>query len=632
MKILVIDLEKEDYSYIEDENLRSKYIGGVGLNTYLLYRNTDRTIDPFDEKNNLFFSSGAFVGTNIPTASRCEATSLSPTGYFGSSNSGGGLGAAIKFCGIDCVWVKGKSRTPVYVKIDGKGVIIRDGSEIWGRDTFETVDILKRKEGKDTEVASIGVAGEKGVRFASIQNGYYHSFGRTGLGAVMGSKNLKALCFNGKEEIKVKDRKRFLKITKTLREKIMSSDSFGYTRRYGSMVVSDVYNRLGILPAYNFRMGSLKNWEATRGRKVFEEKFKERDFACFACPIGCLHWSKVKDGKFSGLETHGLEVTYVLEMGARLGIIDIPEIFSCVELCNRLGMDVISTSSVIAYLIELFEKGMLREADIGFKPAFGGFKNVHTLISMIARREGIGALFGEGLRRTKEHFKGSDDFACEIKGLEMPVRDPRGRFDTWTLGYLTNTRGGDHLRVRTPVDDLRDFERDYEHEPLPLTPDELALVDMPEAIKEKILGNPPSSIHIPGMAKYAEELIVLLNSVGMCIRPPVLRTIGPSLMSEALNVLYGYEMDENMLLTIAERIITMEHLFNFERGLTFKEFSFPERFYKESVDYVGGKRLPLDRERVEAMLRKYFALHGWDDEGKVKEDTTERLGIEIWKN
>ena len=632
MKILVIDLEKEDYSYIEDENLRSKYIGGVGLNSYLLYKHTDRTIDPFDEKNNLFFSSGALVGTNIPTASRCEATALSPTGYFGTSNSGGGLGAAIKFCNIDSLWIKGKASRPIYVKIDEKRVLFRDARDLWGKDTFETVDYLKKREGKDAEVASIGIAGEKGVRFSSIQNGYYHSFGRTGLGAVMGSKMLKAVCFAGKGEIKVKDRKRFVKISKAIRERIMSTDSFGLTRRYGSMAASDVFNNLGLLPAYNFRRGSLEKWESTRGRRFFEERYKERDFACVACPIGCLHWSKVKDGKYAGLETHGLEVTYVLEVGARLGIVEIPEIFVCVELCNRFGMDVISTCSVIGYLIELFEKGMLKQSDIGFKPAFGDFASIHRLITLIGRREGIGKLFGEGVGHVKKDFTGSDAFACEIKHLEMPVRDPRGRFDTWALGYLVNTRGGDHLRIRPPVDDRNDFGRNYDYESFSLTPDQMALVDMPQEIKDDVLGNPPSRIHIPGMTKYAEELLVLLNSFGLCIRPPVLRTVGPSLMAEALNAMYGYEVDEKILMRNAERIVNMEHLFNLDRGLSVQEYRFPERFYTESIDYVGGKRLPLDKGQVDRVVQEYFALRGWDEKAQVKKETIERLGIMPWKN
>ncbi|MBP1735261.1 MAG: aldehyde:ferredoxin oxidoreductase, partial [Deltaproteobacteria bacterium] len=336
MKILTIDLSNERFSYQEDKDLRTDYLGGIALNSYLLYYNTERTISPFDEKNHLFISCGAFAGTTIPTAGRCEATALSPTGYFGTSNSGGGLGAAIKFCGIDGIWIKGKSKRPVYITIDEKGVLFKDGEDLWGKDTFDTVDTLKEQEGKGVEVASIGPAGEKGVTFASIQNGYYHSFGRTGIGAVMGSKMVKAICFKGRAEIPVKDKERYMKVAKKLRDRIMSSDSFGYTRRYGSMVVSDVYNKLGILPGLNYRKGSFENWEETRGRKAFEARYKVKDFACTSCPIGCLHWSRVSDGPFAGLETHGLEVTYALEMGARLNLRDVPEIFACVELCNRL--------------------------------------------------------------------------------------------------------------------------------------------------------------------------------------------------------------------------------------------------------------------------------------------------------
>lgn len=627
MKILVVDLTNRDYSYIEDEGLRDEYLGGLGLNTHLLYHHTHRGIDPFDEGNHLFLSSGAFVGTNIPTAARSEATALSPTGYFGTSSSGGMLGFAMKLSGIDSVWIKGKSERPVYIKVDEKGVVFRDAEALWGRDTFEAVNRIREKEGKHVEMALIGMAGERQVRFASIQNGYYHSFGRTGLGAVMGSKKLKALCFSVKGEIGVKDPKGLAGVVKKMRERIISSDAFGYTRRYGSMVVSDVYNRLGILPGYNFRRGSLEDWESTRGRKFFVEKYKEKDFSCVACPIGCFHWSRVKEGRFAGYETHGLEVTYVLEMGARLGIRDIAEIFQCVELCNRLGMDVISTSAVVAYLIELHEKGMLKEGEIGFHPAFGDFESIYKAISLIGQRAGIGDLFAEGIRHVKKYYKDSEAFACEIKGLEVPVRDPRGRFDTWILGFIINTRGGDHLRVRTPMDDLRDFKRDYRYEPLFLKPHELELLDMPRDLKEKILGNPTGKVSIAHMAKYGEELLTLLNSFGLCIRAPVLRTIGPSIMDEAFHVLYGYQTGEDGLLQRAERIVNLQHLFNLERGLSINEFRLPERFYTESVDYEGGKRLPLDREEVEGVLREYFMLRGWDEQGQVTRETLNRLGI-----
>jgi aldehyde:ferredoxin oxidoreductase len=627
MRILVIDLEAKDYSYVEDESLRSQYIGGSALNTYLLYKNTDRNIDPYDARNSLFFGSGAFVGTTIPTASRCEATALSPSGYFGTSNAGGKTGFAMKLCGIDSIWIKGKSRDPVYAVVDEKGVAFKDASHLWGKDSFETVRILKEEEGTGAEVVSIGQAGERGVRFASIQADYHHSFGRTGLGAIMGSKNLKAICFVGKGDIKVRDKKLLRETAKKMRERILSSDTFGYTRRYGSMVVSDVYNKMGILPGRNYTKGSFDNWEETRGRRFFEEKYKVRDLACVACPIGCLHWSKVKDGEYAGYETCGLEVTFTFEFGAKLDIAAIPEIFQCVELCNRLGMDVISTSSVIAYTIELFEKGFLNEDDIGFRPAFGDFRNIYRLIGLIGRAEGIGELLGQGIRRMSQKFRGAEAFACEVKGVELPVRDPRGRFDTWMLGVLINTRGGDHLRIRTPVDDLKDIERTYKYEPLGLKPTELKLLDMPQAVKDSTLGVPPTRVDIPAMAKYSEEYMVLLNSFGLCIRPPVMRTIGPSILSEAFRAVYGCETDENELLTIAERAVNMAHLFNLERGLTLQEYRYPERFYKESVDYLKGRRLPLDNNEVEDALKRYFALRGWDEKAHVRKETMKRLGI-----
>jgi len=633
MKILVVDLDNHGHSYIEDGTLRAETIGGVGLSTALMYSHTDRRIDAFDRGNHLFFSAGAFVGTSIPTASRCEATAISPsTGYFGTASSGGTIGAALRFCGIDCLWIKGRASSPIYLVVDDKTVFFKDAADLWGKDSYETLDVLKERHGKKAEIACVGPAGERRVRFASIQNGYHHSFGRTGMGAVMGNKQLKAVCFLGSGEITVHDRKRFTEVAAKIRERVVSSETFGYTRRYGSMVVSDVYNRLGMLPARNYREGSLADWDSTRGRRVFEEKYKERNLACFACPIGCMHWSKVKEGPVAGYETKGLEVTFVLEFGAKLGISDIAEVLLCGEACNRYGMDVISASSVVAYAIELFEKGMLTEAELGFSPAFGDFTSILRMIEMIGKREGVGEMLGEGVKRASLHFKGSADFAYEIKGLEMPVRDPRGRFDTWVLGFLTNPRGGDHLRLRTPADDMKSAERDYAYEPLALSAAEVDKIDMPQELKDRIFGKPPSHIDMAAMAKYSEEYILLLNSFGLCIRAPVLRTIGPSLMAEGFAALYGHEMDASKLLTVAERLFTMAHLFNLERGMGKEEFRFPERFYKESVKFLGGEKPALDKVRVEKLLQDYFALRGWDDQARVTTETMKRLRVEAWKS
>lgn len=633
MKILVIDLERRQRSYLEDESLRREAIGGVGLTTTLLYRHTSRTIDALDPRNHLYLAAGAFAGTNVPTGSRCEASAISPlSGYFGTASSGGMLGAAIRFCGIDGIWISGRADAPVYLSVDENSVRVHDARDLWGLDTYEALDVLRQREGQAAECAVIGPAGERMVRFASIQNGYHHSFGRTGLGAVMGSKNIKAISFRGSATMPVIDRRRYRTVLKKMLERILSSPTFGYTRRYGSMVVCDVYDRLGMLPSRNFREGSVPGWESTRGRRVFEQRYKVRDVACCACPIGCMAWSRVKDGPHAGLETKGLEVTYAFEFGAKLGLADMADIFMAGEVTNRLGMDVISAASVVAYLIDLVEQGFVTEKELGFRPAYGDFSSIRRTLGLIASREGIGDVLGEGLKRAKRRFVGSEEFAPEIKGVEMPVRDPRGRFDSWVLGYLTNPRGGDHLRLRTPTDGLKEAGRDYEYEPLTLGPQEIEKLDIPHNLKKRIFGQPPSRIHIPTMAKYAEELMLLLNSVGMCIREPVLRTIGPSLMAEALRAIYGTVLDENALLATAERLFNLEHLFNLERGMTVEEFRFPERFYRESVKFTGGERPSLDRDEIERLLQRYFNLRGWDARAQVREETLKRLGIEPWKN
>jgi aldehyde:ferredoxin oxidoreductase len=295
-------------------------------------------------------------------------------------------------------------------------------------------------------------------------------------------------------------------------------------------------------------------------------------------------------------------------------------------------MDVISASSVVAYAIELFEKGMLTQSELGFSLAYGDFNSIHRLIEMIGKREGVGQVLGEGVRLASAHFQGSSDFAYEIKGLEMPVRDPRGRFDSWILGFITNPRGGDHLRLRTPADDMKSAERDYLYETLTLPTTEIEKIDMPQTLKDQIFGVPPSKIYMPAMAKYSEEFILLLNSCGLCIRAPILRAVGPGLMAESFTAMYGEAMEAEQLLMIAERLFTMAHLFNLERGMTIGEFRFPERFYREPVKFAGGEKPSLDRSQVEKLLQSYFTLRGWNEQAWAKKETIERLGIETWKN
>lgn len=606
-KIIKIDLNDKKVVVEDAADLHRDFIGGLGVNTKLLFDLTPPGVDPLGPDNNLIFGAGAFVGTLLPTAARTEITAKSPlNNRFGTSNSGGFWGAALKFAGYSHIVLTGKSPRPVYIVIDNDQISIEDATHLWGLDTCETVDRIKHDKGRDYQIASIGPAGEKLVRFASVQNNLHGSWGRTGMGAVMGSKNVKAIAVRGTGEVRVADRRGFARIMSEAFKKVIEHDSFGYTKRYGSLVVSDPYNKIGALPGNNFTCGYFDDWVETRGRGVFEEKYKEKNLACFSCPIACTHWAKVKDGMYKGYEYKGLEVSFTLEFGAKLGLKEDAEILKCTEICNLYGMDGVSASGVIAFAIEANQNGLLGESGKEVPVTWGDYPGVVSLLERIGQRKGIGNLLAEGIKTASSNIPGSAKYAMHIKGVEMPVRDPRGRWDVWTLGYLTNTRGGDHLRTRSPVDNLLGKVRNYFEDGIAISEDTLNNLDMPEVLKKEIFGEPPFKVDIPRMAVYSEDLITIINSAGLCIRPPVHRGLGPAFYARALAALSGNHYTELDVMKAAADIWLLQYQFNVREGEKIEEYVFPDRFYEESIPVQSGTKPPLPREIISEVLQSYF--------------------------
>ncbi len=606
-KLIKIDLTGKKIDIEDASDLHRDFLGGLGVNTKMLVDLTLPGADPLGPDNNLIFGAGTFVGTLLPTAARTELTAKSPlSNRFGASNSGGLWGAALKFAGYSHIVLKGKSPAPVYITIDNDQIKIEDATHLWGLNTCETVNRIRQEKGKDYQVASIGPAGEKLVRFASVLNNYHGAWGRTGMGAVMGGKNLKAVAVRGTGEVRVADRRRFAGIMTEAFKKVIGHESFGYTNRYGSMVVADPYNKICALPGHNFTSGYFDDWEETRGRRVFEKTYKEKDLACFSCPIACTHWTNVKSGKYKGYQYKGLEVSFVMEFGAKLGIKENAEILQCAEVCNLYGMDVISASGVIAFAIEANQNGLLGKSGKEVPSVWGDFKGIIKLLVNIGQRNGIGDLLAEGVKRASSSIPGSERYAMHIKGVEIPVRDPRGKWDVWTLGYLTNTRGGDHLRTRSPVDNLLGGVRNYFEEEIAVSENTFNSLDMPKFLKEEIFGEAPYKVDIPKMAKYAEDLITIINSTGLCIRPPVHRALGADFYARALTAVTGHPYTEQEVMKVAENIWDLQHRFNVREGEKMEECAFPDRFYEEPLPVQSGTNSPLPRDITKKILKSYF--------------------------
>lgn len=616
-RLLWVDLSSGKIGTRDFPHLEGEVLGGLGLNTKLVGELVPAGCDPLGADNVLCFGVGPLVGTLLPTACRTEATAKSPlSGRFGTANAGGEWGPHLKRAGFDGIVLTGQAVKPVYLVVTDSDAQLYEAGWLWGKDTWETVDAIRERHGEEFQVASIGPAGEKLVRFASIQNNYYAAWGRTGMGAVMGSKLVKAVAVKGSGDIKVADRQDFIKIMKEGFRRVKEDSSFGPFSRFGSMIVSDAFNAIGGLPGHNFTVGSLPTWQDTRSRKAFEQGYKQKDLACFACPIACCHWSRVPEGELAGYETKGLEVTFVLEFGAKLGLEQVPHIFRSVEVCNRYGMDVISAAGVVAFTIEAGKKGLLAAKEV--PPDFGDFMGIVDLLERIAFRQGLGDVLAEGSMRAGRLLPGTDGMAMHVKGVEIPVRDPRGKWDVWTMGYLTNTRGGDSLRTRSPVEAVMGKVHSYLAEALEVPAEHVAAMDMPPGQKKAIFGDPPNRVDIPNMACYAEDLITIINCVGMCIRPPVLRSLGPDWYARSLTAVTGQHYTEEQVMAAARRVWNMQHEFNLREGEQVTEYAFPDRFYLEEITGMEGRKPPLDRNSVAEAVRAYFITRGWDpDTGQV---------------
>jgi aldehyde:ferredoxin oxidoreductase len=598
------------------EDLIRRYLGGIGFNAGILYHEIKPGTDPLGPENILVFSTGALVGTNVPTASRTEVSALSPaTGLFGTTNSGNYWGGELKYAGYDALVIRGRSEKPVYIWICDGMVKIMPADHLWGTDAWDAIRKIREELGDpEIQVAVIGQAGENKVRFASIENGPCDAWARTGMGAVMGSKNLKAVAVRGTGAVRVARRRDFANALDNTRQAIEGSPFYGAFRKFGSMLASIPYYEFGCLPGRNFQTGTPDNWMESRTRKQLPA-ISKRAIGCIACNIACAHWVEVKEGPHAGLALKDMEVTPVIGFGAGCDIQGLPAIANISGVCQRYGMDMVSASACVAFAMELYQKNIIGEGDLGFKLSWGDEEGTLKLLEMIARRRGIGDILAEGIRLASAKFSGSESFAMHVKGLEYLLADPRARWSTWTFGCITNVRGGDHLRTRNPVENLR-----FNDNPIPYRSEIFGLpdqvydgLDMPGNLKKDVFNPSSRDVNIPLMAKWSEDLISIYNAVGMCIRPPVLHTVGPTLFSSLISALSGLDISPEDITKAGERIWNTIKLFNLKHGERPEQSDFPPRFYREGVN---GKK-PLDPEAVRATLREYYTARGWDPETGV---------------
>lgn len=608
-KILRVNLStgrifKEDLN----PGLARDFIGARGLGAKFLFDEVDPKVDPLSPENKLIFATGPLTGTGAPAGGRYMVVTKSPlTGAIANSNAGGYFPAELKFTGYDVVIVEGKSRKPVYLWIKNEEVEIRDASELWGKSTIETEDIVRANTEEYAKVACIGPAGENLVKFANVIHDKGRAAGRSGVGAVMGSKNLKAIAVRGTKGVTVADRDGFREATVDA-FKALESD---YTRHFGiygtPSVLAEFVNKKGVLPTRNFQTGVFESAGKLSGRKFAEAVSKRgaMGFACFGCPVACGRKSKVTYPSELAGEGEGPEYETIGAFGPACGIDDVKAICKANFICNEMGFDTISAGMTIACAMELYEKGFLPKRDVGVELNFGNAKSMLELVGKIGCREGFGNILAEGSYRLAEKY-GHPELSMSTKKQEFPCYDPRG---TKGMGvqYATQSRGGDHIRGEVQDIDL------YGCYHWRLTKDRgITCLDG------------KSTKHMPLLAKEFQDWVCSIDSSGMCNFMFYLGNNEDNLLAlleTATGVSYG---GVKGLMKAGERIFNLERLFNLKAGLTAKDDTLPERLLKEPMPEgpAKGEVVELDK-----MLPEYYKLRKWTEEGVPTAEKLKELGL-----
>ena len=435
-----------------DKEIAQKYIGGRGLNLKFLYDEVKPMIDPLGPENKIILGVGPACGTLVPSSQRWTVSTKSPmSGFIGDGNCGGSLGIGLKYAGYDMVIIEGMSERPLYLWVDGDHVQLRDAMHLWGKKTTETEMAIKREAGDpNIHIASIGPGGENLVRFAALMS-ECRAVGRCGIGAVLGSKKLKAIVAKGTKGVRVADLEKVEKVSRKIYENWHKNvGGFKAINEIGPGVEAGrFYQQLGILPTNNFREGVFKEYDSVNPDRIKEYYIKPTK-TCFSCPVACKQLYVVSKGKYAGTfgeGLHGASYHYT----SRIGAADLAFMFKAASLSDEYGVDVMDMSSVLGWLMECYEYGILTSEDLdGVKMGWGNTEAVLEIMDMVVYRKGIGNLLAEGARKASEVIgHGSGEYVMDVKGLSISSRDPRGS-KGWALGYAVSSRGADHCRHFMP--------------------------------------------------------------------------------------------------------------------------------------------------------------------------------------
>jgi len=584
-----------------------RFLGGRGFNVGYLYAHLPTGVDPLGADNILVFSCGLLTGTRAPTASRLHINALSPlTGLIGSSNVGGYAGAWLRSTGIASLVLRGRSSEPVYLYICDEGVEIRDARPYWGLDAFDTQDRMADDlGGEKLQTLAIGTAGESGARFASIITGKDHAAGRTGLGAVMGAKRIKAIVIRKGSCKPFEDRRQHIDASvKAFVRKIKASPDYATFSKYGGAGYVKWADDMGVMGTRNYRQRRFEMVDRVDGRRLAANKV--RSSGCFRCPVQCKADLKFEAGALKGLTATRPEFEPMINLGAKCGLADLQAVVRLDNLCTRLGLDSTSAATAIAFAMDLFEHGILKESDTGgLALPWGDAAAMETLIRQMAAGQSLGGILARGVKRAAEAIgKGAIRYAAHVKGLELTAYHPAAILGS-ALGYAISSRGGDYNNIYASLE-YRWSGQQAE-----------AAFGSPEAVD---IRRPAGKGRL---VRRAVLVNIVVDSLGLC-KVPTLSLLGTfDLAHEAVlaSTVTGLPLSADDLFQIGDRVAAMERLFNLRHAPDMDEDTLPEMVY-------GDGDNALTPAVLRRMCGEFYTAMGWDETGRPLQETLAALGID----
>jgi aldehyde:ferredoxin oxidoreductase len=621
--ILKVDLssgtiEKEPIK----KEVRAKYVGGRGINVRLLFDEVRPGVDPLSPENRVIFGAGLFSGTRAPSAARFNIASKSAlTGFLGDTNAGGKFGPALRRAGIDHIVIKGKADKPVYLWIDDGKVEIRPARHLWGKNIREVEAMIKEELGdKRVQVAAIGQAGENLVRIANVVHDE-RSASRTGTGAVMGSKNLKAVAVRGTQKVELFDTDGFNRLAEELQQRIAKSEEYARRRDVkagGASAGCFATDKAGISGVRNYQQAGgfegIDNFDPKR----LAPKYYDGRVACFGCPVGCSMKYTVKSGPYAGEWGTKIEEGAFTPLGPVCGNANVDSVFKMNNMGNQLGVDLIEFGRIASVAMDWYENGIVSEKELdGLSMTWGNHEAMIQLLEKVAFRRGVGDIFAEGsVRAAKKFGREAEKYVSHGKGMVMAGSDPRMR-KGMALGLATGSRGADHLRAMCPI----------ENPAMPvITPEEAEAKYGTREVLE------PSSYNKAAPVIYYQNLFVIPDLFEVC-RFLFGSGKGTKAFSfKELFALYAYatgaETDDKDMLAIAERVYNLERAFSCREGVRRKDDHLVGKWVTGPVPNGPFKGAILDPEKFEGMLDDYYRLRGWDKDGVPTSRKLKELGLE----